>query len=158
MSSAGSSVRSAWRWRPRTSPVLHRAVALGLAALSPFRAVPTSPLPDLDNPFAVLDLRVATSLRDAFGIGTLVLLIAASASVVVRLLGPNDETRQQVKWFAFAAVLACLGVIGMFALGDAAGIVTIVLNKGGRGVMAARRSTRTRYRMHEETFGPAGVS
>jgi hypothetical protein len=75
------------------------AVILGHYALRPG---PLGEFPAVTNPVVPADASVPTITSDPF---ILVMLVAATASLVVRYRRSHHAEREQLKWFAFAAAL-----------------------------------------------------
>ena len=97
------------------SPRWRSVVALGAVAIAAFTVAmalvpgPIQQAPFLDNPFAITGLDTATYSAVVLGT-TLLPLTAAIAlsnwSLVLRFRRASSETRQQIKWFALAVLIA----------------------------------------------------
>jgi MFS family permease len=98
-----------WRWLP-----VGALVATALQAVCSLLGPPsfTPPIPDLENPLARSDWGPA---RDALGtVAGILLLVVAAGTVIslgLRFRRARGVERQQVKWFAWAAML----VVGLMA-------------------------------------------
>jgi hypothetical protein len=105
----------AGRWRP-----LALFAAGSLALLVPIFALQPGPLqdfPDHQNPFGLEVLAGVLHAAQFVAFALFVIAIAASAaSLPVRLRRARGEERQQLKWFAYAAIMAgiVIAVVGPF--------------------------------------------
>ena len=161
------------RWRPVVLIVLIQIVALSVvAALSPF-AAGTYP-PGVSNPLAlggpVGD--IVKALQSLLGLGFLLLLAIALASLVVRYRRAAGIERQQLKWFAFVGAIAIIALTVAGLLKDSTGdlLATIdsfawLIGIGGLILMPiAIGIAMLRYRLYEidrlisRTIGWAFVS
>jgi signal transduction histidine kinase len=69
--------------------------------------------PMLRDPVQLLSRSAVSPLYGAYQFASLVFLLLAAASIVLRFRRSRGEERQQLKWFAFAGVLAAVGFISL---------------------------------------------
>jgi uncharacterized BrkB/YihY/UPF0761 family membrane protein len=100
------------RWRV----VAFAAVAIPLVggtatAISDVNFSTPSNFPMLRDPVQLLPSSVISPIYSGYQIASLVLLLLAAASLVLRFRNSRGEERQQLKWIAFAGLAAAVGFI-----------------------------------------------
>lgn len=110
-----------------------RAVALFGVALGPLTMIglalqpgPINNFSFVDNPAALLPTSIVQPIASLAALGLTLVLIASAASLIVRFRRADRDSRQQLKWFALAAiVLAGVGPLGF--VGGRVGSIIFVL-------------------------------
>jgi hypothetical protein len=106
------------RWRP-----VAWCAALGIGGVFVAAGLTPGPLedyPEVANPFG-LDSLLLDPLTGLAVLLVVVGLVGSSASLVVRFRRARGELRQQIKWLAFAGVVAAVTIIGATASYDLVG-------------------------------------
>lgn len=141
-----------WRWRP----VLWLAAGWASyeAVVSAVRPGELQNVPGVDNPLGITSLRPLIEVMDGPSLAIwLAILVAASASLVVRLRRSAAEERQQVKWLAYAVVGWVLMVLLTFpaaAIDPAAErAVSVGLAIAFAGIPIAAGMAVLRYRLYD---------
>jgi hypothetical protein len=118
----GQFVTRRWRWVALFAVALGALAMLGLA-LTPG---PVNNFVFVDNPAGILPASVVQPLASVVAVGLTLALIVSAGSLIVRFRGSDRDSRQQLKWFALAAiVLAVVGPLGF--VGGKAGSVIFVM-------------------------------
>jgi hypothetical protein len=102
------------RWHP-FAWLVGAAVVVGTVAMA-FSPGPVGGLGALRNPRGIED---APNLYDSVEVIMFALTLAASFSLLVRLRSAEGVERQQIKWFAYAAVLLAGGSTVLHVVSDA---------------------------------------
>jgi hypothetical protein len=139
-----------WRW---VGWLGGAGVLFGLVA-NAFEPGPTDVERELENPFGIAGAGEALSLLD--NLATVVLtaaVLGAGAAVIVRLRRARGVERQQLKWFAYAAlvVVAALVIATVFESIDVvtglAGLVALVFVSAG--IPAATATAILKHRLYD---------
>jgi len=160
---------ASWFWVPivvLTGPVLlslypdgrflspgWRAIALFGVALGPLTmlgiALEPGPMNNfnfVDNPAGILPASIMQPLAGAANVGLIAVLVACAGSLVVRFRRADRDGRQQLKWFAVAAIV--LAVVGPFGfVGGKVGSVLFVVALCG--IPVATGMAVLRYGLYE---------
>jgi hypothetical protein len=96
------------RWRPVAWIAAAATASLGLWAAFAPRELEGVGLEGLANPLAFHGAEAVFGVIQAIGSAIFPVTILAAASMVVRFRRARGEERQQLKWFAYAAVLSVL--------------------------------------------------
>ena len=140
------------RWRP-VAWLAAILLALEMLALA-FEAGPIADVgPSVPNPVGVEGASGLFALVEGLGMSLLLAVMTASvSSLIVRFRRSRGEERQQVKWFAYAAVLLVASIIlGVLAnlfprLEPAANVLQVL---GVAGVPVAVGIAILRYRLYD---------
>jgi hypothetical protein len=136
------------RWRPVAWMVVV-AMVFGTVTAA-FSPGPIGGISAIRNP---LGIEGAPNLSGPVEALMYFLTLAAAVSVLVRLRGAGVVERQQIKWFAYAAVVAAGGAIVSYVISDAGwlhwdvGFVATVI--GLAGLPVALGVAVAKYRLHD---------
>jgi hypothetical protein len=131
-------------------------ISLGVLWVA-FAPGPINGLGPIRNPLGIDSLEIARagSAFDVFEVPWFILVVVATTSVFVRLHGAGLEERQQIKWFAYAAVVLTsailLRVLTFFVPAPVSVNLTVevLIALGLVGVGAATAVAILKYRLYE---------
>ena len=139
------------RWRPFAWLV--GAAVVGGSVAAAYSPGPIDSLAPIRNP---LGIEGAPNLSAAVEVVIFALTLGAAGSLVVRLRRARGVERQQIKWFAYAAVVLAVGAAVSWVLSDAVGarwlhrdvgfVATMV---GLAGLPVALGIAIFKYRLHD---------
>jgi signal transduction histidine kinase len=134
----------------RWMPVLWAAIiGSSLAAFGNALSPTLYGLPTVRNPILAAPKVVADSVSGIGFLAVIVSLIASIASLVVRYRRSRGEEREQLKWFAFAAMSALIFVVPTFA-GDSPPLALIVASSiAVLAIPAAVAIAILKYRLYD---------
>ena len=141
------------RWRPVAWVGAAATVCLGLSAAFKPRPLAGKGLEGLTNPLGIQSAEAIFQLLEAAVLAIGLVAILAAASMVGRFRRAHGDERQQLKWFASAAVLSVLVWVAFIATGVAerapTALQTVIVGIWLLAVPVAIGVAMLRYRLYE---------
>jgi hypothetical protein len=118
----GRFVSRRWRWVALFAVGLAALAIIGIA----LTAGPVNNFLFVDNPAGILPVSISQPLSGVISLGLTLALVLSAGSLVVRFRRSDRDSRQQLKWFALAAiVLTAVGPLG-FVGGQVGSVIFVV--------------------------------